>query len=73
MRWAGDNGDPNNLLTAQFSCAAVKSAANFARRCNQGLDRLITVLAHVGAIFSTESANGCQSSQVEIGQEQVLK
>ncbi|MCX7078891.1 MAG: ABC transporter substrate-binding protein [Pseudomonas sp.] len=42
MGWAGDNGDPDNFLTPQFSCAAVKSGTNFARYCDQGLDKLIS-------------------------------
>jgi dipeptide transport system substrate-binding protein len=41
MGWAGDNGDPDNFLTPQFSCAAVQSGTNFARYCDQGLDKLI--------------------------------
>ena len=41
MGWAGDNGDPDNFLTPQFSCAGVKSGTNFARYCDQGLDKLI--------------------------------
>jgi peptide/nickel transport system substrate-binding protein len=42
MGWAGDNGDPDNFLTPQFSCAGVKSGTNFARYCNQDLDKLIS-------------------------------
>ena len=42
MGWAGDNGDPDNFLTPQFSCAAVKSGTNFARYCDPKLDGLIT-------------------------------
>ncbi|VVN96498.1 ABC transporter substrate-binding protein [Pseudomonas fluorescens] len=42
MGWAGDNGDPDNFLTPQFSCAAVKSGTNFARYCDQGLDKVIS-------------------------------
>jgi len=42
MGWAGDNGDPDNFLTPQFTCAAVTSGTNFARYCDQGLDKLIT-------------------------------
>ena len=42
MGWAGDNGDPDNFLTPQFSCAAVKSGTNFARYCDAGLDKLIS-------------------------------
>ena len=42
MGWAGDNGDPDNFLTPQFSCAAVQSGTNFARYCDKTLDQLIT-------------------------------
>ncbi|MES2819148.1 MAG: ABC transporter substrate-binding protein [Pseudomonadota bacterium] len=41
MGWAGDNGDPDNFLTPQFSCAAVQSGTNFARYCDPKLDGLI--------------------------------
>jgi peptide/nickel transport system substrate-binding protein len=41
MGWAGDNGDPDNFLTPQFSCAALKSGTNFARYCDPKLDALI--------------------------------
>jgi dipeptide transport system substrate-binding protein len=41
MGWAGDNGDPDNFLSPQFSCAAVKSGINFARYCDAHLDQLI--------------------------------
>nr|WP_288359479.1 ABC transporter substrate-binding protein [uncultured Pseudomonas sp.] len=41
MGWAGDNGDPDNFLTPQFSCASVESGLNFARFCDAKLDRLI--------------------------------
>ncbi|MGE8360606.1 ABC transporter substrate-binding protein [Pseudomonas sp.] len=41
MGWAGDNGDPDNFLTPQFSCASVESGLNFARYCNPKLDELI--------------------------------
>lgn len=42
MGWSGDNGDPDNFLTPQFSCAAVKSGTNFARFCDKDLDQLIS-------------------------------
>ncbi|WNW12728.1 ABC transporter substrate-binding protein [Pseudomonas sp. DTU_2021_1001937_2_SI_NGA_ILE_001] len=42
MGWAGDNGDPDNFLTPQFSCAAVQSGTNFARYCDKTLDKLIS-------------------------------
>jgi ABC-type transport system substrate-binding protein len=42
MGWAGDNGDPDNFLTPQFSCSAVKSGTNFARYCDATLDKLIS-------------------------------
>ncbi|RKP59379.1 ABC transporter substrate-binding protein [Pararobbsia silviterrae] len=41
MGWAGDNGDPDNFLTPQFSCASVQSGINFARYCDPKLDALI--------------------------------
>jgi dipeptide transport system substrate-binding protein len=41
MGWAGDNGDPDNFLTPQFSCAAVQSGTNFARYCDAKLDKAI--------------------------------
>lgn len=41
MGWAGDNGDPDDFLTPQFSCAAVQSGTNFARYCDPQLDKLI--------------------------------
>ncbi|WP_293760345.1 ABC transporter substrate-binding protein [uncultured Aquitalea sp.] len=41
MGWAGDNGDPDNFLTPQFSCAAVQSGTNFSRYCDPKLDKLI--------------------------------
>lgn len=41
MGWSGDNGDPDNFLTPQFSCASVKSGINFSRYCDPQLDRLI--------------------------------
>lgn len=41
MGWAGDNGDPDNFLTPQFSCASVESGLNFARFCDEALDKLI--------------------------------
>ncbi|UTH72677.1 ABC transporter substrate-binding protein [Chromobacterium sp. IIBBL 290-4] len=41
MGWAGDNGDPDNFLTPQFSCSAVQSGTNFARYCDPKLDKLI--------------------------------
>ncbi|SDH70947.1 peptide/nickel transport system substrate-binding protein [Pseudomonas benzenivorans] len=42
MGWAGDNGDPDNFLTPQFSCASVESGLNFARYCDPQLDKLIS-------------------------------
>ena len=42
MGWSGDNGDPDNFFTPQFSCAAVQSGTNFGRFCDAPLDKLIT-------------------------------
>ncbi|AOE83596.1 ABC transporter substrate-binding protein [Pseudomonas sp. TCU-HL1] len=41
MGWAGDNGDPDNFLTPNLSCAAAKSGENQAGWCNQAFDELI--------------------------------
>ncbi|CCD29562.1 Periplasmic dipeptide transport protein precursor (Dipeptide-binding protein) (DBP) [Candidatus Glomeribacter gigasporarum BEG34] len=41
MGWSGDNGDPDNFMTPQFSCAAVRAGVNFARFCDPKLDQLI--------------------------------
>ncbi|MNM67915.1 Periplasmic dipeptide transport protein precursor [compost metagenome] len=41
MGWAGDNGDPDNFLTPNLSCAAAKSGENQAGWCNAGFDELL--------------------------------
>ncbi|AZN35046.1 ABC transporter substrate-binding protein [Iodobacter ciconiae] len=41
MGWSGDNGDPDNFLTPQFSCSSIESGLNFARYCDPQLDKLI--------------------------------
>ncbi|WP_028628526.1 ABC transporter substrate-binding protein [Metapseudomonas resinovorans] len=41
MGWAGDNGDPDNFLTPNLSCAAAKSGENQAGWCNPAFDGLI--------------------------------
>ncbi len=42
MGWAGDNGDPDNFLTPNLSCAAARSGENQAGWCNSEFDGLIT-------------------------------
>ena len=42
MGWAGDNGDPDNFLTPNLSCAAARSGENQAGWCNAEFDALIT-------------------------------
>ncbi|WP_269530954.1 ABC transporter substrate-binding protein [Chitinimonas sp. BJYL2] len=39
--WAGDNGDPDNFLTPNLSCAAAESGENRSRWCNKQFDSLI--------------------------------
>ncbi|MBD9502950.1 ABC transporter substrate-binding protein [Pseudomonas sp. PDM23] len=39
--WAGDNGDPDNFLSPNLSCAAAKSGENHAFWCDQGFESLI--------------------------------
>ncbi|AYC34273.1 ABC transporter substrate-binding protein [Pseudomonas cavernae] len=41
MGWVGDNGDPDNFLTPNLSCAAAKSGENQAGWCNPQFDALI--------------------------------
>jgi len=42
MGWAGDNGDPDNFLTPNLSCAAARSGENQAGWCDAAFDTLIT-------------------------------
>ena len=37
LGWAGDNGDPDNFLSPNLSCAAAESGENQARWCDKGL------------------------------------
>uniref|UniRef100_A4XQJ6 Extracellular solute-binding protein, family 5 n=1 Tax=Ectopseudomonas mendocina (strain ymp) TaxID=399739 RepID=A4XQJ6_ECTM1 len=41
MGWAGDNGDPDNFLTPNLSCAAAESGENQAGWCDKAFDTLI--------------------------------
>ncbi|TWC30864.1 dipeptide transport system substrate-binding protein [Pseudomonas sp. SJZ079] len=41
MGWAGDNGDPDNFLTPNLSCAAATSGENQAGWCDAQFDALI--------------------------------
>jgi len=67
MGWAGDNGDPDNFLTPQFSCPAVVSGTNFARYCDQGLDKLISG----GKVISDQAERSklYQQAQAQIQQQ----
>ena len=42
MGWAGDNGDPDNFLPPNLSCAAAESGENQAGWCDKAFDALIT-------------------------------
>lgn len=64
MGWAGDNGDPDNFLSPQFTCSAVKSGTNFARYCDQNLDKLITA-------GKTTSEQGVRSKLYQQAQTQI--
>ncbi|MDC7700055.1 ABC transporter substrate-binding protein [Vogesella indigofera] len=63
MGWAGDNGDADNFLTPQFSCAAVQSGTNFARYCDPKLDKLITD-ARRDASPKLRAANYARAQQI---------
>jgi dipeptide transport system substrate-binding protein len=41
LNWAGDNGDPDNFLTPNLSCAAVEGGGNKSRWCNKAFDALL--------------------------------
>ena len=41
LNWAGDNGDPDNFLTPNLSCAAVEGGGNKAQWCSKAFDELI--------------------------------
>ncbi|WP_223879254.1 ABC transporter substrate-binding protein [Chitinimonas arctica] len=39
--WAGDNGDPDNFLTPNLTCASAQSGENRSRWCNKEFDKLV--------------------------------
>jgi dipeptide transport system substrate-binding protein len=41
LAWNSDNGDPDNFLSPNLSCAAAESGENQARWCNQAFEDLI--------------------------------
>jgi dipeptide transport system substrate-binding protein len=41
LSWAGDNGDPDNFLTPNLSCAAVAGGGNKSQWCNKEFEALI--------------------------------
>ena len=49
MGWAGDNGDPDNFLTPNLSCAAAKSGENMSGWCDEHFDALITEARRVSS------------------------
>lgn len=41
LRWAGDNGDPDNFFSPNLACAAVEGGGNKSQWCNKQFDDLI--------------------------------
>jgi dipeptide transport system substrate-binding protein len=41
LLWASDNGDPDNFMTPNFTCASVDSGGNKSQWCNPAFDKLI--------------------------------
>lgn len=41
LNWSSDNGDPDNFLTPNLSCAALDSGGNKSQWCNPAFDKLI--------------------------------
>jgi len=50
MSWFSDNGDPDNFLTPNLSCAAVDGGGNKARWCNAEFDKLLAEARAAGDI-----------------------
>lgn len=42
LSWFSDNGDPDNFLTPNLSCAAVEGGGNKSRWCNKAFDELLS-------------------------------
>lgn len=49
MGWAGDNGDPDNFLTPNLSCAAAESGENQAGWCQPNFDQLLRAARRISA------------------------
>jgi dipeptide transport system substrate-binding protein len=41
LAWSSDNGDPDNFLTPNFSCAGIPGGSNTARWCRKDVDALL--------------------------------
>jgi dipeptide transport system substrate-binding protein len=41
LNWAGDNGDPDNFLTTNLTCAAVTGGGNKSQWCDKPFDELV--------------------------------
>ena len=41
LQWAGDNGDPDNFLTPNLTCASAAAGGNKSQWCNKEFDRLV--------------------------------
>lgn len=41
LGWASDNGDPDNFLSNNLSCAGMEDGSNFSRWCDSGFNNLL--------------------------------
>jgi dipeptide transport system substrate-binding protein len=41
MSWAGDNGDPDNFLSTNLTCAALNGGGNKSQWCDKPFDELV--------------------------------
>ncbi|MCC8379999.1 dipeptide ABC transporter periplasmic-binding protein DppA [Xenorhabdus sp. PB30.3] len=47
LGWTGDNGDPDNFFTTQFSCTAKERGSNYAKWCYQPFEDLIVAAREI--------------------------
>lgn len=55
LAWASDNGDPDNFLTPNFSCAAVTGGSNVSRWCRPEVDALLAEARQVADLARRDS------------------
>jgi dipeptide transport system substrate-binding protein len=67
LGWASDNGDPDNFLAPNLSCAAMADGGNFSRWCNKDFDAAIQKATQVSDL--KERTKQYEQAQVTFNQE----